>query len=169
MKLAGEPSSEFLNLLKEKNCLILEWYFQLFFFSIFSITGRSRSDGSEWVSPSLTNSRLASDVALVSDDTYWIFDWYDSSNWWRWHSPQIAKSSGYHHHCHVGNYDVVFSNDSHFHLLSLLICDPHFLSLKLTVRRGQQSLIRGDGSRSYRWWLRWKWGQCRCSLQKHKK
>ena len=33
----------------------------------------------------------------------------------------VAKSSGYHHHHHnVGDYDIVFSNDSHFHLLSLL-------------------------------------------------
>ena len=47
-------------------------------------------------------------------------------------------------------FHLVFSNDSHFHLLSLLICNPHFLSLKLTVRKGQQSLIGGDGSRSNR-------------------
>ena len=60
----------------------------------------------------------------------------------------VANSSGYHHHRHVGDYDIVFSNNSHFHLLSLLICNPHFLSFKLTVPKGQQSLIVGDGSRS---------------------
>ena len=42
---------------------------------------------------------------------------------------------------------IVFKNDSHFHLSSFLICNPHFLSLKLTVRKG---LIGGDGSRSCR-------------------
>ena len=31
------------------------------------------------------------------------------------------------------------SNDSHFHLLSLLIFNPHFLSVKLTVHKGHQS------------------------------
>ena len=41
------------------------------------------------------------------------------------------------------------SNDSHFHLFSLLICNPYFLSLKLTVRKGQHSLLDGDGSKSY--------------------
>ena len=40
----------------------------------------------------------------------------------------------------------VFSNDSHFHLLSLLSA---ILILKLTVRKGQRSLIGGYGSRSY--------------------
>ena len=59
-----------------------------------------------------------------------------------------AKSSGYHHHHHVRDYDIVFRNDSHFHLFSLLICDPNFLSFKLTERKVQQSLIGGDGSRS---------------------
>ena len=48
------------------------------------------------------------------------------------------------------------------------IYSPHFLSLKLTVSKGQQSLIGGDGSRSHGWWLLWKWGQWRCCLEKHK-
>ena len=72
------------------------------------------------------------------------------------HTPKIAtedittaKSSGYHHHHYVGDYDIVFSNDSHFHLFSLLICDPHFLSFKLTVRKRQNSQIGDDGSRFY--------------------
>ena len=43
---------------------------------------------------------------------------------------------------------IVFSKDSHFHLLSVLICNTHFLSLKLTLRKGPQSLIGCDGSRS---------------------
>ena len=45
---------------------------------------------------------------------------------------------------------IVFSKDSHFHLLSLLICNTHCLSLKRTVRKGQQTLVGGDGSRSFR-------------------
>ena len=42
----------------------------------------------------------------------------------------------------------ILSNDSHFLLLSPLICNHHFLSLKLTVHKEQQSLrlIGGDGS-----------------------
>ena len=47
----------------------------------------------------------------------------------------------HHHHHHVQNYDIVVSDDSHFHLLSLLICATHFLSFKLTVHKGQQSLL----------------------------
>ena len=43
-----------------------------------------------------------------------------------------------------------FMNDSHFHLFSLLICNPHFLSLKVTVSKAQHSLLGGDGSKSSR-------------------
>ena len=32
-------------------------------------------------------------------------------------------------------------NDSHFHLFSLLILNPHFASLKLTARKGQQTQV----------------------------
>ena len=53
----------------------------------------------------------------------------------------VANSSGYHHHRHVGDYDIVLSNNAHFHLLSRLIYDPHFLSFKLTVRKVQQNLM----------------------------
>ena len=47
-------------------------------------------------------------------------------------------------------FHIVLSKDSHFHLLSLLICNPHLISLKPTVHKGEQSLIGGDGARSYR-------------------
>ena len=43
---------------------------------------------------------------------------------------------------------IVFFNDSHFHLFSLLIPNPHYLSLKLTVRKGQRSLLGVNGSTS---------------------
>ena len=43
---------------------------------------------------------------------------------------------------------IVLKNDSHFHLSSFLICNPHFLSLNLTVRKGQHTQVGGDGSRS---------------------
>ena len=49
-----------------------------------------------------------------------------------------------------------FMNDSHFHLFSLLICNIHCLSLKVTISKGQHSLLGGDGSTSSRWWLKWK-------------
>ena len=38
----------------------------------------------------------------------------------------------------------------------ILICNTHFLSLKLTVSKGQHFLLGGDGSTSSRWWLKWK-------------
>ena len=41
------------------------------------------------------------------------------------------------------------SNDSHFHLFSLLILNPHFLSLKLTARKGQQTQVIRHESRSF--------------------
>ena len=48
-------------------------------------------------------------------------------------------------------FHILFSNDSHFHLFSLLIRNPHYLSLKLAVRKWQYSLLTGDGPKSYRW------------------
>ena len=45
---------------------------------------------------------------------------------------------------------IVFSNDSRFHIFSLLIRNPHSFILKLTVRKGQHSLLAGDGSISFR-------------------
>ena len=53
-------------------------------------------------------------------------------------------------------------------VISFLIRNPDFLSLKLAVRKGRQSLIGGDGSTSYRWWNLSKWGQCECSLESRK-
>ena len=53
-------------------------------------------------------------------------------------------------------------------VLSFLIRNPDFLSLKLAVRKGRQSLIGGDGSKSYSWWNLSKWGQCECSLESRK-
>ena len=58
------------------------------------------------------------------------------------------------------DYDIVFSNNFHFHWYSLLF--PHSLSLKLAVIKGQESLIGDDGS------IWWNSGQCRCSFEKHK-
>ena len=66
------------------------------------------------------------------------------------HSPQLVFlvidffvvvfifCSGSFWSCTLSN--TVFSNDSHFHLLSLLICNPHFFSLKLTEQKRQQSM-----------------------------
>ena len=49
---------------------------------IFSVTRRSRSDGSHSLTHSLTEyisvSTDLTDVTLVSDDTYWTLYWYDS-------------------------------------------------------------------------------------------
>ena len=47
-------------------------------------------------------------------------------------------------------FHIVYSNDSHFHLFSVLIYNPHSLSFELTERKGQHSLLSGDGSKLYR-------------------
>ena len=43
-----------------------------------------------------------------------------------------AKSSGHHHHAGDYDYDI----DSHFHLLSLLICNPHFSQFETDSTQG---------------------------------
>ena len=47
-----------------------------------------------------------------------------------------AKSSGHHHHAGDYDYDIDFSHDSHFHLLSLLICNPHFSQFETDSTQG---------------------------------
>ena len=47
---------------------------------IFSVTRRSRSSVSEWVSQWVTLRTELTDVTLVSEDTYWGLYWQDSAN-----------------------------------------------------------------------------------------
>ena len=59
------------------------------------------------------------------------------------------NSSEYHHH-RVATLEIMILSSAMTltFICNLFICNPHFFSFKLTVPKGQQSLIGGDGSRS---------------------
>ena len=55
--------------------------------------------------------------------------------------------------------------------LSFLSSNPQssFVQFEKKENKGTHFLFGGDGSKYYGWWLQRKWGQCRHSLEKHKK